>query len=52
VRIEGVLQAAGMGLVSGDGKGAGGPNWQGPGGDGLGGDGLGGGDADHWQDLR
>jgi len=41
-----------MGLVSGDGTGDGGPNWQGPGGDGLGGDGLGGGDADHWQDLR
>lgn len=52
VRIEGELQAAGMDLVSGDGKGAGGPNWQGPGGDDLGGDGLGGGDADHWQDLR
>jgi hypothetical protein len=37
VRIEGELQAAGLGLVSGNG---------------LGGDGLVGGDADHWQDQR
>jgi hypothetical protein len=37
VRIEGELQAAGLGLISGDG---------------LGGDGLVGGDADHRQDQR
>jgi hypothetical protein len=48
VRIEGELEAAGIGLVSGDGKGGG----HGAGGDGLGGDGLGGDDADHRQDLR
>ena len=37
VRVEGELEAAGLGLV---------------GGDGLGGDGLVGGDADHRQDQR
>ena len=37
VRVEGELEAAGIGLVSGNG---------------LGGDGLVGGDADHWQDQR
>ena len=37
VRVEGELEAAGLGLVSGNG---------------LGGDGLVGGDADHWQDQR
>jgi hypothetical protein len=52
VRVEGELHAAGIGLVSGDGRGAHGPNWYGPGGDGLGGDELGGDDADHRQDLR
>ena len=52
VRIEGELHAAGIGLVSGNGQGAGGPSWYGPGGDGLGGDGLDGDDADHRQDLR
>lgn len=51
VRIEGELHAAGIGLVSGDGRDANGPSWYGPD-DGLGGDGLGGGDADHRQDLR
>ncbi len=36
VRVEGELEAAGLGLVGGD----------------VGGDGLVGGDADHWQDQR
>lgn len=51
VRIEGELEAAGIGLVSGDGHHGGGSGGSGAGGDGHGG-GPGGDDADHRQDLR